>query len=531
MAIPASEIVSITPRVLKGGGSELEFNGLFLTCSNTAPVDTLLSFTSATEVADYFGYDSNEHKGATSYFNGFDGSLTKPSTLFVFRHVKKDVAPYLRGAPSSDEAALLTNLRAISNGSLSVSLGPEVLELTGVDFSRVNSLSDCAVILQDAINDAGRDNSIDAWTGATVAYSSLTRAFTVTLGIAGPEMMVDYATGALADVLGLSEATGAMLSRGAYARTYYETLDAAFTHTGNFVSYTTCEEITNLDEAESLAAWANDQYAAANQFLYLFYTTDSSLNNAQNVTSESTVGYAKVGTAKAINSLSGRAIAERFVQTAPEGVAGVYGSIEYAAFFMGIAASIDWESTAATVTYAFKSQSGLAANVTDIKTARALEELKLNFVGNYATRNDNFVLSMHGAMYGAYEWIDSYVNSTWLNDALQVALMGVMQGSNRIPFNDAGNALLNAACLPVIRRATNNGVIETGVTISDAQKTILTREAGLDISSDLANNGYYLKIATPEAEVRQSRGSPDCKFWYTYGGAVHKLNMPVTTVV
>ena len=60
MAIPASEIVSITPRVLKGGGSELVFNGLFLTCSNIAPVDTLLSFTSATEVAEYFGSRRHE---------------------------------------------------------------------------------------------------------------------------------------------------------------------------------------------------------------------------------------------------------------------------------------------------------------------------------------------------------------------------------------------------------------------------------------------------------------------------------------
>lgn len=530
MAIPASEIVSITPRVLKGGGSELAFNGLFLTRSSVAPVDTLLSFTSATEVADYFGYDSNEHRGATSYFNGYDNSLTKPSTLFVFRHVKKDVAPYLRGAPAADVAALLNNLRSIANGSLSVVLGPDTLVLEGLDFSRISALSDCAQILQDAINDAGHDNEIEAWEQATVTYSSLTRAFTITLGVTGPEMMVDYAQGGLADVLGLSQARGAILSRGALGRTYYETLDAAFAKTGNFATYTTCEEVTDLEEAKSLASWASDQYNAANQFLYLFYTTDSSLNPDSTATANSTIGLAKVGSATVVNALAGRTIAEHFISAAYEGVAGIYGGVEYAAFYMGVAASIDWNSTAATVTFAFKSQAGLEANVNDAAMARTLDELKLSYIGNYATRNDNFVFSMHGKMYGAYGYIDLYVNSIWLNDALQVALMGFMKNTGRVPYNSTGMALLNAACLPTIQRGIQNGVIETGVAIDDATKSLLAREAGDDISTDLTNNGYKLIINAPDAATRQNRESPEMKLWYTYGGAVHKLSMTATAM-
>lgn len=530
MAIPASEIVSITPRVLKGGGSELVFNGLFLTCSNIAPVDTLLSFTSATEVAEYFGYDSNEHRGATSYFNGYDNSMTKPSTLFVFRHIKKDVAPYLRGAPSSDVAALLNNLRSISNGALTVVLGPETLVLEGLDFSRIGALSDCAQILQDAINDAGHDNEIEAWEQATVTYSSLTAAFTITLGVTGPEMMVDYAQGSLADVLGLSQAKGAILSRGAYARTYYETLDTAFAKTGNFATFTTCEEITDLEEAKSLASWTNDQYSASNMFLYVFYTTDSSLNHNEEVSANSTVGLARVGSATVVNSLAGRAIAEHYLSAAYEGVAGVYGGIEHAALFMSVSGCIDWDTTSATVTYAFKSQAGLSANVTDAATARTLDELKLSYIGNYATRNDNFVFTMHGKMYGAYGYIDLYVNAIWLNDALQVALMGFMKNTGRVPYNQSGMALLNAACMPTIQRAIKNGVIETGVTIDDATKATLSREAGSDISTDLTNNGYKLIINAPDATTRQNRESPEMKLWYTYGGAVHKLSMTATAM-
>ena len=39
MAIPASELVRIMPRVLAGTGQDLVFNGLFLTDNAAAPAD------------------------------------------------------------------------------------------------------------------------------------------------------------------------------------------------------------------------------------------------------------------------------------------------------------------------------------------------------------------------------------------------------------------------------------------------------------------------------------------------------------
>ena len=53
MAIPASELVKIQPRVLAGTGQDLAFNGLFLTDNALAPADTLLKFYDAASVGDY----------------------------------------------------------------------------------------------------------------------------------------------------------------------------------------------------------------------------------------------------------------------------------------------------------------------------------------------------------------------------------------------------------------------------------------------------------------------------------------------
>ena len=65
MAIPASELVRVQPRVLAGTGQDLAFNGLFLTENALAPVGTLLTFRDAASVSGYFGSVSNEAKVAS----------------------------------------------------------------------------------------------------------------------------------------------------------------------------------------------------------------------------------------------------------------------------------------------------------------------------------------------------------------------------------------------------------------------------------------------------------------------------------
>ena len=47
--IPASYIVAINPRLIPAGGTDLEFNGLFLTDNALIPTDApLMAFTSVT---------------------------------------------------------------------------------------------------------------------------------------------------------------------------------------------------------------------------------------------------------------------------------------------------------------------------------------------------------------------------------------------------------------------------------------------------------------------------------------------------
>jgi hypothetical protein len=202
-----------------------------------------------------------------------------------------------------------------------------------------------------------------------------------------------------------------------------------------------------------------------------------------------------------------------------------------ASFVMGVTASIAWDQENSTITYAFKHLSGFGADIDKTSDANALDAHKVNYMGNFATRNDNFILSHNGAMLGEWDWIDTYINAVWLCNALQVQLMAMFETANRIPYNESGYAKIRANCKDIINRAINNGVIDLGVNISDAQKAELTTLLGADYSDEIRNNGYYLQIVDATASIRQTRKTPSINLVYTYAGSVHKLVVPATAVV
>ena len=501
MAIPASDLVKIMPRVLAGAGQDLVFNGLFLTGSELAPVHGLLTFYSAEGVADYFGETSNEAAAAAVYFGGYNNSLTKPQSVFYYRANTEAVAAFHRGG----KAPALSVITAITAGTFEASIGTESVSLSGVDLSGAASYSAAAATLQTAIRAGGTGGAV---TGATVTYSSVTGAFTVTAGTAADGVNLEVTGGTVAEALGFGNA-GAVVSAGADAETWTKILNTVAAQSQNFATFTTVTELTSAADALAIAGWVQTQYNNGSQFLHVLWTTDAAVTVAGDTTSP-------IAQVREIE---------------PEGVAAVYGGIKYAAFIMGSAASIAWDYANSTITFAFKAQAGLGANVQDQAVAAVLKAGKINFMGNYATRNDDFVFLQTGACFGRFAWIDTYLNATWLNSALQTQIMAGFEMAPRVPYTDPGYTMIRAWVQDVADRAINNGVIDLGVNLSQTQKAELMREAGVDITTELYNSGYYLQIVDAPAATRQARESPACNFWYTYGGSVQRLNLPSTAIV
>ena len=103
--------------------------------------------------------------------------------------------------------------------------------------------------------------------------------------------------------------------------------------------------------------------------------------------------------------------------------------------------------------------------------------------------------------------------------------MSLLTSVKSIPYNEAGYSLIRAAMIDPINSGINFGSIRTGRRMSASQKAQVKKAAGLEDSTRSEQQGYYLQILDPGAQVRGNRGTPVINFWYTDGGAVQKITV------
>ena len=491
-AIPADYIVSVNPRVFYGGSGQLVLSGLLLTDNTLCPFPKLLEFPSAKEVGEYFGVDTNEYKLATHYFLGYDNSYRKPEKLYFARRASTAFGGELIGAPVT---AGYADFQVITDGTFKISVDGTAYTVDDIDFTAVTSMSTVAQVLQNAFTTDG--------IGVTVAYSSVTKGFIITNNTTGSTGSLGFVeaggTGTdLVPLLKMSEDDGAVVYSGSGALTPAAVMESVVNQTENFASFTCVTSMTN-DEILGFAEWCNGKGVS---YLFSAWKDDTNANVISLKQSIKNAGY--------------------------EGTSLVRGGAEYAVFIMAEAASIDWNRRQGVINFAFKSQSGLAAIVTDGVEASALEAAGVNYYGRWATRNPEFVFLYNGAISGDYKWIDAWVNAIWLRSAIQISCMDGLKMAGRVPYTDMGYTQISAWLQDPINQALLNGVIDAGVVLSEKQKAELYIEAGMDITEQLFTEGYFFEVSDPGATVRAERGTPIINVWYTYGGSVNKLNIPLT---
>ena len=498
MAIPASHIVNVYPRVITAGSADLEMNGLLLSRSDLIPADQVLSFPSARTVMDYFGPDSGEYAASLVYFQSYDNKFSSPRALMLARRVDQDVPGWIKGARLGNGA--LSDLIGISSGGLSITVNAVNKNVTGIDLSDEQTLSGVAAAVNVKLN--------AAQAGAVVRYDSVTGGFVATASASGTgqDVLVEDDGSGLAGIMGLTAQAGAEYSPGMAAQTLAGRMESILDQSQNWVSFTTMWEPANVAEHLEYSAWASARYG----WLYVGWTTDK----------------------KALSPTVTTDPASAVKEAGHDHAAMVFGSLRHAVFIMGSVASIPWLRLNGTITLAFKRQSGLEATVIREADAVALEAKRCNYLGNFATRNADFRFLYPGILSASdYGYIDSYVNAVWLNEKLRRSLMDGLASAARVPYTDRGYTMIRAWMLGPVKAAVNNGAIEPGVSLNDLQKAELVGEAGYDISGELGNLGYYIQILDPGAEVRAVRQSPIINLWYTYGGSVQRIEVASTAVL
>ena len=489
MSIPFSNLVSVLPRTIGGGLTGQDFNLVLLSENENIPVGKVETYYNADSMSKL---GSTEYSLANIYFTADVNKQKVPSALLVYRHVSTSVSAWLRGA---EFTGTLQQLKAITDGALTIEIDGSSVAETGIDLSSATSLSDVADAIATAIS-------------ATVEYDSTFKAFKITSSTSGDSSTITFPTASasgtdLASVLGLFESDGAVISQGSDVVSLTNELSALINKTQKFVTIMPSFQET-ADEALEIAKWVNGY---GTRFLYLYNETSATPTTAVDVVC--------------------------FMKTVSEyhGVAGQYNDKEACIFVGGVIASIDWARYNGRKTLAYKSSSSLVPTVTTEAVANNLIANGYNFYGAYGNASNDLNFFQNGQCSGKARWIDTYCGQIYIADALQNAWINILANSNTIPYNEDGYSLLRVSAQDPILSAINNGVIRKGVSLSESQKAQVMNEAGLDISEELSTMGYYLQILDPTAEVRANRGTPIINLWYMDGGSVQKIVCSSTTIL
>ena len=497
MTIPASELVDLQPRTIGGGANGLELNGVMLTQSPLLPTQVVYPFESPDSIGDYFGLNSKEYLYSTHYFSADDNKQKAPSTLYFYRYTDSAACAWMRGAALTAD---LASFQGVTDGALSLAIDGTSVNLTAIDLSDCNSFSAVAQAIQTKLAASSE--------GSTVQFNSNFNAFVITSAKTGAQSSVSYPTVPqtgtdLSALMNLYENNGAILSKGSDAQTVTQMMQSVIEAEQNWFSFMPVFDETE-EQKNEFAAWCNSK---GTRFAYMANETNDKALVSNNA------------------SCFAQQVSDYF------GIFNGYNTKEFCAFVMGVVAGIDFTRTNGRKTLAFKSQAGLAPTVSSAENAAALLGNGYNFYGDYATASEQFVLAQNGQISGAAKWLDTYAGQVWLKSVLQAAWLTVLMNVNALPFNADGYSAVRAASMDPINAALNAGVIVKGVSLSQAQKDQVNREAGLDISQALYTQGYYLQIEDVTSQNRAARGPLKPNLWYCDGGSIQKIEGTSTTIL
>ncbi len=488
-AIPLSFSIKIIPGVISSGGTALDLSGLMLSTSARVPMGTVQTFSLEADVASYFGDDSPEAAAAAIYYLGSDGASVLPSAMLFAQYNVAAVAAWLRGGPL---ALTLTQLKALT-GVLDVVVDGVTHTSSALVLTAATSFSNAATIILAGFTTPA----------FTITYDSISGAFVVTSGTTGATSTMDFASGSIAASLGLTSAMGAVTSQGAIAATPGPFMDSIAEVEQDWVTYVTLFDPdggSGNTLKEAFAAWGNAQ-----DFRYVYSCWDTDLSPQTQSSATESLGAILNG-----NNTSGTAL----INTQ---------SSDKAVFLAGAIASVNFSQKNGRTNFAYRTQTGLAADITSSPVASNLKANGYNFYGKFSANKNKFSYFWDGRITGPFKWIDSYIGQIYFNSQLQLALVTLEMSYPSIPYNAEGYGLVYSALADPIDEALKFGTIRKNVPLSASQAAQINAAAGAQIDTILTAEGWYLQILPATSQVRGDRDSPPCKLWYMDGQSINGI--------
>lgn len=446
MAISQSKYINIVSSL--GGGSSVaqrELIGRVFTSNYLVPVNKVVEFGGGKQnalslIADYFGTTSTEYAFASKYFNFETAANTAPQKISFARYVNVESEATLIGK----KGVKLADLQAVTNGSMTVKINGADVELTELNFSTAKSFADVANLVNIS--------------GATIDYEN--GRFVIRA-----EQSIDYATGDVAELMGLTQAT-AILSEASEVKTPLETVSESAELSNNFFSYCFLDTLTVAD-ITAISEWNDAQNV---KYMASFGITESNYASIQD----------------AVKDYDGVALTlDKHAEHAEFAPMAAYAAVNY-----------DKPNSAIDVFY---KQFDLTPSVASNAERYIYDPLRINYYGTTQQAGQAISFYQDGVLQGSIPSMTVYANEAWLKDSFITDVLNLRMGLDSLPANNTGKSLVMSALMNTINKALANGVVLAGKELTATQKAYITTITG-DEDGWIAvqNAGYRLS-----AEIEQ----------------------------
>jgi hypothetical protein len=461
MSISIDRYVHITSGVAGAQAvAERELVGLRFSSDPRVPVDAMVTMEKG-DADRYFGAASPEAAFANQYFSYISPAPASQAKKIRFAAlVTEPRKPQIFGIKTGNT---LSQLKAVSAGSLILTLGDGEQTLQGIDLSTASTFADVATAIEEAIQSYTAGGA--QWTDATVSYDPIAAIFTLSGGTA-VNAPVKVAATELADLLGWTQAS-AVLSPGSVVQTPLQALQAAEDITDSFGSFS--YPTITVDEAVPVA-----QYNAALNVKYMFLIGVS-----------------------AATAQSFYAALQSFASTGLmlNGASGQYKESIPAA----IMAATNYQRRNATVNYMYRQVPGMAADVSSNADANTYDAMRISYYGETASAGQKIAFFQRGYLQGGATApldMNVHANEQWLKAYLTARLLSLQLSLGKIPVNNDGRGMVLGQVVEGANLAKFNGTISIGKELTTAQQIAVTQLSGdPDAWRDVQINGFWADVA------------------------------------
>lgn len=485
MAISKSRYVLITSGV--GGSAAVgrrELIARLMTTNTKVPTNGVLEFgggaaSALKNVGNYFGTTSDEYKFASKYFGFVSKDIKQAEKISFARYSLTATAPQL----ISTQVSALATIKAVTTGSIKISMGGSSYEVTSLNFGSATSYADCASVLQTGIR--GNTSGGTLWTSATVTFTD--GAFVLTGGATGSAEIVPATAASsgtdISSIVGWSLSTSPIVSVGTDDETLTQALDRIANTSNNFASFDFVESLT-ADQVSEIATWVNAQNV---DYMFSHAVTSSNYTAVQEVCA----GKNGVGLTLDAN--------DAFAGYMP----------------MAIGACIDYSKTNAATNFMFTQFPNDVPSVTTDAMADTYDAVKINYLGTTQQAGKVIAFYQRGFLQGDIADMGVYWNEMWLKDAIATEMLNLLLALKQLPANEDGSNTARGILVGVTEEAKMNGVFSIGKQLDNIQKAYITSLTGNeDAWREVEQNGFYLDVNVSSYTNAQN-GLTEYKFDYT----------------